>query len=170
MSGHISTLVWTRFFLLKKTQLCCCSLRLPQLSASLMASVICVSHPSRFVFGFRFWIVLLCLCVCDSVVVFVCVIVWTRFNNGFMYLWMSSIWVPSSFNFFSYILSGFMAKAFKFQFFFFFLLSGFTLSSLIIHGIGFSYSFLFSLWTRTKTQLEFCSFKPPDLFYSARYV
>ena len=100
MLGHISTLVWTRFFLLKKTQLCCCSLRLPQLSGSLMASVICVSHPSRFVFGFRFWIVLLCLCVCDSVVVFVCVIVWTRFNNGFMYLWMSSIWVPSSFNFF----------------------------------------------------------------------
>ena len=45
------------------------------LSASLMASVICVSHPSRFVFGFRFGIVLLCLCVCDSVVVFVCVIV-----------------------------------------------------------------------------------------------
>ena len=32
-----------------------------------------------------------------------------------MYLWMSSILVPSSFNFFSYILSGFVAKAFKFQ-------------------------------------------------------
>ena len=40
------------------------------------------------------------------------------------------------FQFFSYILSGFMARAFKFQFFFF-LLSGFTLSSLIIHSIGF---------------------------------
>ena len=39
------------------------SLHLPQ-----GLSYLCVSHPSRFVFGFRFWIVL--LCVCDSVVVF----------------------------------------------------------------------------------------------------
>ena len=68
-------------------------------------------------------------------------VTWAIFNNGFMYLWMSSIWVPSSFNFFTYIISGFMAKAFKFLyfffFFFFFWLSGFTLFSLIIHSVGF---------------------------------
>ena len=37
---------------------------------------------------------------------------------------VSSIWVPSSFNFFSYILSGIVAKAFKFQFFFYFCFLG----------------------------------------------
>ena len=44
-SGQIKILVWTRFFLLNQTLLCCLlwfSLRLPQLSASLRASVITV--------------------------------------------------------------------------------------------------------------------------------
>ena len=61
-------------------------------------------------------------------------VTWAIFNNGFMYLWMSSIWVPSGFNFFSYIIYGFMAKAFKFlSFFFFFFFFGFWVYSLFTH-------------------------------------
>ena len=66
-SGHINILLQPEFFFFwKKTLLLLLfSLRLPQ-----GLSYLCVSHPSRFVFGFRFWIVLLCLCVC--VIVLLC--------------------------------------------------------------------------------------------------
>ena len=60
------------------------------------------------------------------------------FNNGFMYLWMSSIWVPSSFNFFFfhifYLDLWLKPSSFNFILFYFYLFIYFALGLLSLQS------------------------------------